>query len=184
MTQLVLESQAKCPKCGSQRVHRKKPFRGWFCKKCSNAFRREWYRSGGQAAIMLASAKQRAIKQGLPFNLEAQDIIIPENCPVLGIPLEQGTRKNHWSAPSLDRIRPELGYVKGNVIVVSWRANFLRSNGTLEELEKVVAYSKSITNLQVRCDPASGRSRYVAALPPHPGGNGRGLDESSTTLSS
>jgi hypothetical protein len=94
---------------------------------------------------MLHSARARAQKKDLPFNLELDDIVIPDVCPVLGIPLEPGTRKIHWNAPTLDRIHLDQGYVKGNIVVISWRANFIRSNATLDELEKVLAYSKEIT---------------------------------------
>jgi hypothetical protein len=134
------------PKCGGARVHCKPPKRGWFCKACNNDFRREWYKKEKSFRyVMLHSARARAQKKGLPFNLELDDIVIPDACPVLGIPLEPGTRKVHWNAPTLDRIHLDQGYVKGNIVVISWRANFIRSNATLDELEKVLAYSKEIT---------------------------------------
>lgn len=75
---------------------------------------------------MLSAAKQRARKKQLPFMLTLADIPqIPETCPVLGIPLK---------VPSLDRIVPSLGYVPGNVRVISCRANTLRNDATATEL--------------------------------------------------
>jgi ribosomal protein L37AE/L43A len=162
MTQLSEEETtmgSNCPKCGGPRVHRKAPMRGWFCNTCNNTGRRKWYGTEkGLKTVMLGSAKQRAKLNGLIFDLTVDDIVIPELCPVLGIPLKSGTRENHWNAPTLDRIFLDKGYVKGNVVVISWRANFIRSNATLDELRKVLAYSEEITSCKfvVTPRPAAG----------------------------
>lgn len=84
--------------------------------------------------VMVASAKSRAKQNGLPFDLAPEDITIPEFCPILGIRIRKGTNYPCLSSPSLDRITPANGYVKGNVRVISQRANGLRSNATLQEL--------------------------------------------------
>jgi hypothetical protein len=92
---------------------------------------------------LLMRAKKRAAEQGLPFDINDTDIEIPELCPVLGIRLEcdVGRRLSHnRTSPSLDRLRPERGYVKGNVRVISNRANHLKNNGSLEEFKAIVAY--------------------------------------------
>ena len=44
------------------------------------------------------------------------------------------------ASPSVDRIRGELGYVRGNICVISWRANKLKADATAEELEAIAAY--------------------------------------------
>ena len=60
---------------------------------------------------------------------------IPEKCPVLGIPLGGVTsRGGSDNSPSVDRIIPENGYIRGNVRIISKRANVLKNNGTLDEL--------------------------------------------------
>lgn len=93
---------------------------------------------------ILLSAKARAKKNGLEFNLERGDFEVPAVCPALGIPLFWGERtymaKNH-NAPSLDRLDPSKGYVKGNVRVISNRANFIKTNATAEELRLVAEYA-------------------------------------------
>lgn len=94
---------------------------------------------------MLQGAKQRAKLKSFDFNLELNDIIIPEVCPVLGIKLIASNQTKSDNSPSLDRIDNSKGYVKGNVKVISWRANHIKTDATLSELEKVVAYVK--TNL-------------------------------------
>jgi len=81
--------------------------------------------------------KSRAKKLGVPFNLTAEDFIIPEFCPVLGIKIERGTKGFHDNAASVDRLIPELGYVKGNITIICFRANRLKGNATAEELFKV-----------------------------------------------
>jgi len=95
---------------------------------------------------MFKSAKDRAEKYGLAFNIVLADIVIPEKCPILGIPLifgDTSTRGPNPSAPSLDRKIPALGYVVGNIAVISHRANRLKSDLIEEELLAILAYLRS-----------------------------------------
>ena len=88
------------------------------------------------------AAKTRAKRDGLPFDITYQDVIIPAHCPVLGIELEPcvGTHGPSDNSPSIDKIIPELGYVKGNIQVISFRANTIKRDATAEELRKVLQY--------------------------------------------
>ncbi|MCP1757715.1 hypothetical protein [Bradyrhizobium elkanii] len=99
--------------------------------------RRKWDADNPEKA-MLQRARGRARSMGLPFDLTIDDIVIPETCPVLGIPLIRSGHPD--SRPSLDRVKNELGYVKGNVNVISYLANRIKNNSTLDQLKKVVAY--------------------------------------------
>lgn len=92
---------------------------------------------------ILATVKSRTAKDGIPFNLTLEDIIIPEFCPVLGIKLKKGQGKRQDNSVSIDRIIPELGYVKGNIRIISWRANKLKNNGKIEEFEAIIKYMKN-----------------------------------------
>jgi len=56
-------------------------------------------------------------------------------CPILGIPLIPGIGAQSPNSPSLDRIIPSLGYVKGNIAVISYRANAMKNDATIDELE-------------------------------------------------
>lgn len=95
---------------------------------------------------MVNMAKKVAKDKGLPFDLLHQDIEIPDRCPVLGIPLIFGVGKRTDNSPSLDRIIQEKGYVKGNILVVSWRANRLKQDASIDELcALAVFYSKIAT---------------------------------------
>lgn len=94
---------------------------------------------------ILWAAKQRSKKLGLPFNLDKNDIVVPEFCPVLGIKLivNLGGTTGSDNSPSIDRIIPELGYVKGNIEIISKKANTIKSYGTKEDHEKIVLYMKN-----------------------------------------
>lgn len=94
--------------------------------------------------FMWQAAKSRAKKENIPFDIEMNDLIIPDYCPLLGIKLEYIPGKtNNPNTPSLDKIDPTKGYVKGNVRVISYKANTMKNNATREELER---FAKNILN--------------------------------------
>jgi hypothetical protein len=90
---------------------------------------------------MLSHARSRARLQNLPFDITIDDVLIPEFCPVLGIKLEHGKSRPTFASPTLDRNVPELGYVKGNVTVMSNRANSVKNDASAEELMKVALWA-------------------------------------------
>lgn len=87
---------------------------------------------------MFYDARKRAAKLELPFNIEPEDIVIPDICPVLGIVLSSSGARD--ARPSLDRIVPALGYVKNNICVISFRANRIKSDASADELRRVLDY--------------------------------------------
>lgn len=96
------------------------------------------------AKRLLYEAKRRAAQKSLPFNLTVEDFTIPATCPVLGIPVfVSNTYGPEANSPSLDRIIPALGYVKGNICVISWRANRLKSDATIDEMEAIIKYMRA-----------------------------------------
>jgi hypothetical protein len=85
-------------------------------------------------AKLLYVAKGRARREGVSFDLVEADVVIPVACPILGIPIAVSEGKGGMdNSPSLDRLVPELGYVPGNVEVVSFRANTIKNRGTAAE---------------------------------------------------
>lgn len=136
---LTCSDSSFCGVHNKPKVHRNKPMRGWFCNDCNNEKRKKWYKNDPRT-VMRLSAKMRAKRDGLPFDLEKEDIVIPDVCPILGIPLFVGDRNSHDNAPTVDKIVPKLGYVVGNIQIVSYRANRIRNDATLEELKNIVAY--------------------------------------------
>jgi hypothetical protein len=93
------------------------------------------YRQRYRLKTMVYSARHRAKLLGLPFDLDYEDIVIPEVCPVLGIRMDLNCEEQSRNSPSLDRIIPELGYVKGNIQVISWQANTMKNNASVQELK-------------------------------------------------
>lgn len=87
---------------------------------------------------MWLSAKMRARIKNLPFDLTVSDIVIPELCPLLEIPIVAGLLRLTDASPSLDRIKAELGYVRGNIQVISYKANRAKNNLSLAEMELLV----------------------------------------------
>ena len=107
---------------------------------------RDRWAKANPSSVMYSNAKQRAKRQRIPFDIEVKDIIIPTHCPILGIELKQGIGTQNTTSPSLDKIIPELGYVKGNVKVISGKANIMKGELTLETLELLKVYIKENTN--------------------------------------
>lgn len=110
---------------------------------------------------MVQNAKQRAKAAGVPCTIKAVDIIIPTHCPVLGIPLARrlGKKGGCDASPSLDRIVPSLGYVPGNIVVVSRRANRIKSDASIEELEQVADFYR--IGLPTHCPRAGRQTRTL-----------------------
>lgn len=95
---------------------------------------------------MLARCKARAKRKNMDFDLTPKDIMMPIICPVLGIPLEYVQGKGgSWNSPSLDRIDNSKGYVKGNVQIISKRANSIKSDASFDEIEKMYIFLRGKT---------------------------------------
>lgn len=77
---------------------------------------------------------------------------IPKVCPALGIELDynvSGYRLDN--SPSLDRINNEIGYTLDNIHIISMRANRIKNDATIEELQLLTNYLLSLdrNNLQL-----------------------------------
>lgn len=97
------------------------------------------------ATSVFQNARKRAFIKNVPFELTKQDIydLAGSHCPVFGIEfIFSGNSKVVPSSPSLDRIIPEKGYVKGNVAVISMKANVIKQNATYDEILKVSQWLK------------------------------------------
>lgn len=99
-------------------------------KSCSS------WRTRKPKSAMITSVKSRAKKFNIPFNVTEQDFEIPEYCPILGLKLKEvQIGKLSRNSPSMDKIIPELGYIRGNVRVISHLANTMKQDASLEELK-------------------------------------------------
>jgi hypothetical protein len=89
-----------------------------------------------RACRLVRHAQTRADLMGIPFDLTWQYVesVFPETCPYLGLSLSFGVGIQHAASPSLDRVEPAKGYVQGNVEVISYLANAMKSNATPDQL--------------------------------------------------
>lgn len=97
----------------------------------------------------LRRAKARAVKKGLEFNITEADFPTrPTHCPILGIELKYGGgrgRKPSGDAASLDRRDNALGYISGNVFIVSFRVNQIKNDGTAAEHRMIAEWMESVS---------------------------------------
>lgn len=152
----VLPNTKCCPKCKEYKTledfHKNRnraQGRAGVCKSCTSKYgktHKPKYRKTEQGilTIRLFSIQTKCKERNIPFNLTQEDIAIPKYCPVLGVELNRDFN-SPWCA-TVDRIKPELGYVKGNVIVVSKRANCIKSDATVEEMQRVVDFYRMLDN--------------------------------------
>jgi len=112
-------------------------------KYCSPEARRAQHRKDPRK-VMLVNARKRAKDNGQEFNINYEDVVVPHTCPLLDIPLFVSNSKVGPNSPTIDRIQCSKGYVKGNVMVISHKANTAKSSLTLEELEILVRNLKRV----------------------------------------
>jgi hypothetical protein len=155
-----------CPSCkaafdkDSEELQTTGPMPRRFCHSCERSgkkkaftneesrMRMEKRRVDSPEKVMLCQSRKRAKSKGLEFDIDESDIKIPDLCPVLDIPIFKGKSLQCPNSPSLDRIDSRLGYVKGNVVVISWKANNIKGDSTLAEIDSVIRWmEKAIANL-------------------------------------
>lgn len=137
----------KCSKCGKEKELEEfdKQKGGKYglrapCRICEIK-RRKIYRFKYPEKNLLNNIKSKAKKFGIPFNLELEDIFIPKVCPVFKKPFVYNKGLQDFSV-SLDRINSNKGYVKGNILVISVKANRIKSNATPKEIQIVATFFK------------------------------------------
>jgi hypothetical protein len=134
--------QSYCKECANKtRVEHHQKFREQYRKNnlkhyhLKGKIREKNKRLNNREAYIWKTAKKRAEKLKIPFNIKISDIIIPECCPLLGIKFNLNVmKKGDLTAPSLDKIIPELGYVQNNIRIISKKANLMKSNASVGEL--------------------------------------------------
>ncbi|MDB9796139.1 hypothetical protein OAB44_01940 [Pelagibacteraceae bacterium] len=133
---------------GGWKDYEKNHRRSW-CNDCEKENFAERYLKN-PLPQMKSNAKIRAKKAGVPFNLSSDYIksIMPKDmiCPVFNLKMTSvyGSKKKTNYSPSIDRLIPDKGYVKGNVVIVSSLANQIKSEANLEEIYKVLKFYKKL----------------------------------------
>jgi len=98
------------------------------------------------ASSTFQNARKRAVAKGIPFALTLQDVydLAGTHCPVFDTPFDFiGNGRIVPSSPSLDRVKPALGYVPKNVAVISMRANSIKQNATATEIQRVADWLRT-----------------------------------------
>lgn len=98
------------------------------------------YRRSNPERELFNKARRRAARYGIPFEITLADIRIPAECPALGIRLQTNDGVARDNSPTLDRIIPEKGYVPGNVMVLSHKANRMKNSASSSELLRLGCY--------------------------------------------
>lgn len=141
----------RCSKCQIEQhidhFHKRKDRSGGYraeCRLCSQE-RSRLYRQNHRAELsdqnkernsdvkyrLLRSCKQSASRRGLEFSITADNLEIPAQCPYLGVQLTNVLGEGFQDYnPSIDRIDNTLGYVPGNVEIISVLANKMKSSAT------------------------------------------------------
>lgn len=93
---------------------------------------------------LITKLSQQARMKKIPFDICVDDIEWVDKCPILGYNLDYfsiGGRK--FNTVSFDKKDPTKGYTKGNVFIISNRANSIKSDMSLEQLERLLEYVKT-----------------------------------------
>ena len=117
------------------------------CKPCRSSIQAGKYRANWFHKVAVLK-KSWCKKNGIPFDLDGQylESLWTPTCPAFGTEFVMHDKKNDFS-PALDRLVPELGYVKGNVVWLSARANRIKYDASVEELKMVLAYVEGATTI-------------------------------------
>ena len=119
-------------------------------KETTTAFNKTKKKASGTRKVddrrysMFHNAQHRAKKKGIPFTISIDDIIIPKTCPLLGITLVSTNDKRDPRNPSLDQKIPGQGYTPDNIWVMSSRANWIKCDASIQELELLVENLKKL----------------------------------------
>jgi len=110
----------------------------------------KWISTQHHLSVKASRIMSYAKKAGTPMEFDSLrefvlylDEIYPKKCPVFGERLVVGTKKHHDMSPSVDKIIPEKGYVRGNIQIISYLANRMKNNASPRQLKQ---FSKWVMN--------------------------------------
>lgn len=128
------QKQDMCKKCKNHHGHLQR------LKNLSSDAKKRWL----TVLNLFQGAKNRSIEKNLPFDLTKQwiDENLKEYCPVLNLKYLYCQGKPVYESPSIDRLLPEKGYLIENCRIISFRANLLKNDATLEQINQLIDYLK------------------------------------------
>jgi len=127
----VTESERECTNCGV--VYPKTSKTVTLCNKCNSERVKAW---NTPEYKLWDRARNRCKKSGLEFAIRPENIMIPEKCPYLDIPLtvHTGSPGGKPNSPALDRVDNNKGYIVSNIQVISHLANQMKASASKEQL--------------------------------------------------
>ena len=145
------EGFRNCTTCSTlkplEAFHKHSKCRGGYnsvCKECKKSITKNQWKNYSLEYKIFNRTRSRATAKNINFNLELSDIIIPKECPVFKVPFIYNDKD--WSA-SIDRINPNLGYIKGNIMIISNKANRIKNDASLKDLQQVVSFYTKVVGL-------------------------------------
>ena len=120
-----------------------------YCKQCTREKTVKKYHASASNHLWklestLKASKTRAKRKNLEHTLTLDEMISlypPDNmCPIFGVELAWGFPKD--TSPSLDRIDSSKGYTFENCQIICNKANRIKADASIEELELLVEYLK------------------------------------------
>jgi hypothetical protein len=111
------------------------------------------------ARATVGAIRVRCKQHGWPCDLTYEYLlsIVGDSCPVFGTPYDftGGSKRGKPNSPSVDRIIPARYYIKDNVVIVSMRANWLKRDATITELQQLARYYSALHSQSVPPPPGS-----------------------------
>lgn len=97
-----------------------------------------------ECKLKYSAKKANAKRCGSEFTIDFQDIVWNKVCPITRVEIDYFASGRQENSPSFDRVNPEFGYVKGNVQIISWRANRIKNDGTAKEHLAIAEYMSTV----------------------------------------
>jgi hypothetical protein len=169
--------------------------RRYKCRACSAEEFKRWQQTGGYqtrlakgraergqlkqtdpkrrwAEMALNNARRRAKAKGLPCTVTVDWLVSasPDACPASGLPLSYTNTTSLADSAALDRIDNTRGYEPGNCWVLSMKANRIKSDATLAEIEAVAQALRLMMDKRL-LDAVQAKKDEPSGPPPKPVSN-------------
>lgn len=75
------------------------------------------------------------------YDIDPCDIIVPDTCPICEVKMQPSNQRGgSVTSPTLDKVIPNKGYVKGNIAVICKGCNSLKGKGSASEHRRIADY--------------------------------------------
>jgi hypothetical protein len=127
----------ECGKVVLQKQREEKHFKKWGVRQTTDLYKIQ--------RLKFSRKKSQVLRSNQEWSIDFSDLNWPLVCPILGIPINYYAEITEEGSPSFDRINSTKAYVKGNVHIISWRANRIKNDGTATEHRLIANYIDKIS---------------------------------------